>query len=230
MRPPRLGKSAAGGTLSVHTPVNEAMTDSQSHPAMPPLAACHCCGRVHRLPPIPARSVARCVRCDAVIRHAAHPRANARCAALATTALILYPFALTLPVMRIERLGHASEASIWSGMVGLLAEGHLFVGSIVLLFSIVAPVAKLVALFMLCAGRRTLAANDRARTYHMIEFIGRWGMVDVLLVAIVVAAVKLGDLVEVTPGPGVVAFGAVVLLSLFASAAFDPHAIWEEDR
>lgn len=55
-------------------------------------------------------------------------------------------------------------------------------------------------------------------------------MVDVLLVAVLVAMVKLGDLVEVTPGPGVAAFTAVVLLSLIASALFDPHAIWEDDQ
>ncbi len=196
---------------------------------MQPLAACHCCGRVHRLPDIPAGSLAHCVRCDAVIRHAGHPRSSARTAAFASAALIVYPFALTWPVMRIERLGHASDASIWSGMVGLLGEGHVFVGLVVLLFSIVAPVSKLVALFALCAGRRTLEAHERALTYRGIEFIGRWGMVDVLLVAVVVAAVKLGDLVEVTPGPGVVAFGVVVMLSLIASMVFDPHAIWEGD-
>ncbi len=196
---------------------------------MLPLGACHCCGRVHRIPPVPMGSAVHCVRCDAVIRHAGHPRATARTAALASAALIIYPLALSLPVMRIERLGHTSDASIWSGMVGLLAEGHLFVGGIVLLFSIVAPVAKLIALFVLCAGSRGLQARHRARTYRLVEFIGRWGMVDVLLVAVVVAAVKLGDLVQVTPGPGVVAFGSVVLLSLLASAAFDPHAIWETD-
>jgi paraquat-inducible protein A len=63
----------------------------------------------------------------------------------------------------------------------------------------------------------------------MVEFLGRWGMVDVLLVAVLVAVVKLGDLVTVTPGPGVLAFGSVVVLSLLASAAFDPHALWEPD-
>jgi paraquat-inducible protein A len=196
---------------------------------MLPLGACHCCGRVHQIPPVSAGSVVRCVRCDAVIRHAGHPRSAARTAALASAALIIYPLALSLPVMRIERLGHVSDASIWSGMIGLLAEGHLFVGGIVLLFSIITPVAKLIALFVLCAGSRGLQARHRARTYRLVEFIGRWGMVDVLLVAVVVATVKLGDLVQVTPGPGVVAFGSVVLLSLLASAVFDPHAIWETD-
>ncbi|MBO6739565.1 MAG: paraquat-inducible protein A [Phycisphaerales bacterium] len=157
-----------------------------------------------------------------------HPRSTNRAAALAVAALLLYPLALWLPVMQIERLGHESHASIWSGTVALLAEGHLFVGLAVLLFSVVAPIGKLALIFGLCVGQGLIARQDQARAYRLIEIIGRWGMVDVLLVAILVAVVKLGDLVEVTPGPGVMIFGVVVILSLLASAAFDPHAIWEE--
>lgn len=193
------------------------------------LGACHCCGLVHRVPPLDARSIAVCTRCTATIRHGVHPRSVHRAAALATAALVLYPLALWLPVMEIQRLGHESHASIWSGTVALLAEGHLFVGLAVLLFSIIAPVTKLGLIFALCIGQRFIASRHRARAYRLIEFIGRWGMVDVLLVALLVAIVKLGDLVEVTPGMGVIVFGTVVILSLLASAAFDPHAIWEED-
>ncbi len=192
------------------------------------LGACHCCGLVHQIPLIGNRSVACCTRCHAVIRHGVHPRSTNRAAALAVAALLLYPLALWLPVMQIERLGHESHASIWSGTVALLAEGHLFVGLAVLLFSVVAPIGKLALIFGLCVGQGLIARQDRARAYRLIEIIGRWGMVDVLLVAILVAVVKLGDLVKVTPGPGVMIFGVVVILSLLASAAFDPHAIWEE--
>lgn len=200
---------------------------SQTHPTQH-LGACHCCGLVHQLPVIGNRSVACCTRCHAIIKHGVHPRSTNRAAALAFAALLLYPLALWLPVMQIERLGHQSDASIWSGTIALLAEGHLFVGLAVLLFSVIAPIGKLVLIFALCIGQGLIARNDRARAYRLIELIGRWGMVDVLLVAILVAVVKLGDLVEVTPGPGVVIFGVVVILSLLASAAFDPHAIWEE--
>jgi paraquat-inducible protein A len=199
------------------------------HPAKP-FAACHHCGLVHRLPAVPRRHEACCTRCAGVIRHEPHPRARARTAALALAALVIYPVALTLPVMTITRLGHAETASIWTGMVGLLAEGHWFVGLAVLFFSVVAPVAKLGALFALCAGPGAMGARHRARTHRIVEFIGRWGMVDVLLVAVLVAVVKLGDLVTVQPGPGVAAFGAVVVLSLLASAAFDPRGIWEDRR
>lgn len=150
-------------------------------------------------------------------------------AAISLAALIVYPLALSLPVMRIERLGHEHASSIWGGMVDLLADGQWFVGLAILLFSIVTPISKLGAMFVLCSGERLLAPSHRAVTYRVVEFLGRWGMADVLLVAIVVAMVKLGDIVRVTPGVGVVAFGAVVVLSLLASAAFDPHAIWERD-
>jgi uncharacterized paraquat-inducible protein A len=192
------------------------------------LGACHCCGLVHQIPPVGSRSVACCTRCQSVIKHGVHPRSINRASALALAALFLYPLALWLPVMQIERLGYESHASIWSGTIALIAEGHLFVGLAVLLFSVIAPIGKLALIFALCTGQKRIARRDRARAYRLIELIGRWGMVDVLLVAILVAVVKLGDLVEVTPGPGVVLFGAVVILSLLASAAFDPHAIWEE--
>jgi paraquat-inducible protein A len=194
------------------------------------LGACHCCGLVHRIGSVDARHLACCVRCNSVIRHGVHPRSISRTAALALSALILYPMALMLPVMEIERFGQVSEASIWSGMVGLLAEGHLFVGVAILVFSVIAPIGKLGLLLALCTGQRRFSRHHRARAYRLIEFIGRWGMVDVLLVAVLVAVVKLGDLVTVTPGPGVVLFGAVVILSLIASSMFDPHAIWEEQH
>lgn len=185
---------------------------------------------MHRVPPVPAGSNAVCTRCRSVIRHGTHPRALSRAGAFAAAALVLYAPALTLPVMTIAQLGHERATSIWGGMVGLLGAGHWAVGGAVLLFSVVAPVLKLGALVALCLGRRAMGRRPRAATYRLVEFVGRWGMADVLLVAVVVAAAKLGDLVEVTPGPGVVAFGAVVVLSMLSSLSFDPHAIWEDER
>jgi len=192
------------------------------------LRACHCCGMVHSIPVVGAKSVACCVRCRSVIRAGVHPRSVSRAAAFALAALVLYPLALFLPVMQIERFGYVSDASIWSGMVGLLGEGHWFIGMVVLLFSVIAPLGKLGLLFVLCVGRRHVPSRDRARAYKLVEFIGKWGMVDVLLVAVLVAVVKLGDVVTVTPGLGVMVFGAVVILSLIASSVFEPEAIWEE--
>jgi paraquat-inducible protein A len=162
------------------------------------------------------------------MRSSSHPRAAQRAAALSMAALVLYPLAMLLPVIEIEQMGHMQSTTIWSGVVSLLSGGQWVVGVIVLVCSVVAPVLKLVAMFALSAGDILLHRKHRAATYRLVEWIGRWGMVDVLLVALLVAAVKLGDWVEVHPGPGVIAFAGVVILSLMASAVFDPHAIWED--
>lgn len=153
----------------------------------------------------------------------------ARAAAFSLAALILYLPAMTLPIMEIERLGQHQSATIWSGAVDLMAHGAWFVALVVLICSILIPLIKIGAMFLLCAGDVFLHRRHRAITYRVLEWIGRWGMVDVLLVALLVAAVKLGSWFEVKPGPGVAAFAGVVLFSLLASAVFDPEAIWEDD-
>ena len=135
---------------------------------------------------------------------------------------------MSLPVLEVTRLGHVHDATIWSGVVALLAEGQVFVGVIVLFASVVAPILKLLTMLVLCVPLRT-GRSHRAMAYRLVEWIGRWGMLDVLLVAVLVAVVKLGDVVRVQPGLGLAAFAGVVVLSLLASAVFDPHSIWEED-
>jgi paraquat-inducible protein A len=148
--------------------------------------------------------------------------------ALASAALVLYPAAMVLPVLEIERLGHRSAATIWSGALELLREGSVAVGVIVLVCSIIIPAFKLIGILLLCTRLEWFERRHRAATYHAVEWLGRWGMVDVLLVAVLVAAVKLGSWVQVSPGPGSAAFAAVVVLSMLASAVFDPAQIWEE--
>lgn len=133
-------------------------------------------------------------------------------------------------MMQIERLGQSHAASLWTGTIELISDGQLFVGIVVLVCSIIAPAIKITAMLVLCSGDMVLRQRHRAVTYRVVEWIGRWGMLDVLLVAILVAAVKLGDWVQVNPEPGAAAFAGVVVFSLLSSAAFDPHAIWENDK
>jgi paraquat-inducible protein A len=179
---------------------------------------------------VPARHRAACTRCGGTIRTGGHPRAPARAAALATAALLLYPAAMGLPIMTLTRMGHEHETTVWSGMVSLLAEGQMAVGLVVLFCSVVAPVVKLGAILALSAGELVLPRRHRGPTYRLVEFLGRWGMLDVVLIALLVASVKLGDVVRVHAGPGIAAFAGVVVLSLLASAAFDPQTIWDPGR
>lgn len=194
------------------------------------LKACHCCGLVQSVGPVPAGHRAVCVRCRATLaRPGRSRRSNRVTAALATAALILWPLAISLPIMTITRFGHRTAASIWTGSWSLVSSGEVFVGGVVLVCSIFLPLGKLLGLFAITAGPGWLSRGRRALWYRWIEWTGRWGMLDVLLLALLVAWVKVGDLVEVTPGPAALAFTLVVGLSLLASAAFDPHALWEED-
>ncbi len=195
----------------------------------PSLISCPHCGLVQTVPPTPAGMRACCGRCEATIRGLTRrARANSRTAAITTAALILYPLAVTLPLIEIERFGHSSESSVLQGVTTLLSTGHLAVGIIVLLCSVILPLGKLAALLVLSAG--ALRHRHRAITYRLVEWTGRWGMLDVLLVAILVAVLKLGDFMTVSVGPGLLAFTACVTLSLVAAASFDPHSLWDTEQ
>ncbi|MEE2940577.1 MAG: paraquat-inducible protein A [Planctomycetota bacterium] len=196
------------------------------------LLACRCCGMVSRVVALAPHQVARCPRCRAGLPRPVHrggaSRVSARVTAVSLAALALFPSAVTLPIMRIEEMGHSSEASIWSGALALLRGGDLFVGSVVFLCSIAFPLLKLGGLIAITAGRRGLERGARRLSWRIVDLTGRWGMLDVLLVAVVVAWVKVGDLVDIQPGPAALSFTLVVLLSLVATALFDPHALWDE--
>jgi paraquat-inducible protein A len=149
-------------------------------------------------------------------------------ASLAISALLLYVPATTLPMLRIEQLGHRHEDSLLSGVAALFAQDYWLVGTVVLLFSVILPPLKLAALLVLASAPATSADRLRAALFRAVESLGRWGMLDVMLVAILVAYVKLGDLVSIEAGPGLLAFTLLVLLSLLASMSFNPHMMWNE--
>jgi paraquat-inducible protein A len=199
------------------------------------LVACPSCGLTQQLPaPAGAGDVAApprvrlcCARCGATLRSRGRDaRSNNRTAAVALAALILYPLAIGLPIIRIEQWGHRHESSVLDGIASLFAHGQLVIGAIVLLCSVVIPLAKLTGLLVLGSGWFAMRHRHRAMTYRLIELTGRWGMLDVLLVAVLITVLKLGDMVEVAPGPGAAAFTSCVVLSLLAAALFDPRGLW----
>lgn len=150
---------------------------------------------------------------------------RARVRAFSLAALILYPAAVGLPVIRVERFGHSHEVGIVGGGVDLLLGGEIALGVLILVCSVIVPLAKLAGLFAL-SSPFPIKPRTAGSLHRVLEISGRWGMLDVLLVAILAASVKLGDLVQITPGPGALAFGACVMLSLIAAACFDQRASW----
>lgn len=196
---------------------------------MSSLKACHCCGLIHRLPHIATNELASCTRCGMTIATDRDARQSAlRTAAAALGALILFFPAVLLPILRIDQLGHRHESSILGGTIELITHGDWFVGIVVLLFSVVFPFTKIVLLLEL-SWLSQIHRRHKALTYQVMEYAGKWSMMDVMLLAFMVMLVKLGDLVEFHFGPAVVAFVLCVAMSMIASICFDPHVIWEED-
>ena len=195
---------------------------------MSPLKACHCCGMIHEVDHLQDGQVGSCSRCQAVIHRAGSGALMAtRTAALALAAFILYFPAVLLPIIEVERLGHRHASSLLVGTIDLFQHGSWLVGLIVLLFSIVFPLGKLVLLLELSLFS-LLHRRHKATTYRLMEHAGRWSMMDVLLLAFLVMLIKLGSLVTFHFGPAIVAFVLCVILSMAASLCFDPHSIWED--
>ena len=194
---------------------------------MSDLRACHCCGLIHRLPELASGESAWCTRCQTRIgRRLGGTVSASRTAAAAMGAFFLFWPAVLLPILKIEQLGHRHESSILSGTIDLIREGNWFVGGVVLLFSIVFPLLKIILLLEL-SFLGLLHRRHKAITYRLMEHLGKWSMMDVMLLAFLVMLVKLGSLVEFHLGPAVWAFVLCVAMNMLASLSFDAHAIWE---
>ena len=208
------------------------MTDSAGHAQ--DLCGCLRCGQVAEIRGGPSADVVhRCPTCHARLHIGNGGRdelVRQRTAALALAALLLYPAAVTLPVLRVRQLGHAHETGVLGGIADLIADGSLVLGLLVLVCSVLIPLVKLLGLLLLSTRRIQVSARYRGRLWGLIEWTGRWGMLDVLLVAAVVAMVKIGEVVDIQPGPGVVLFATVVILSLASAMVFDPRAMLIRQR
>jgi paraquat-inducible protein A len=193
-----------------------------------PVHPCETCGLAQRIDNLTAGSVAECIRCGTpMVRE---PLGGIEVtAALTLAALVLYVPANIYPILAMSMYGTYTEATVWDGVVQLMSHGEYFIGIVVFLASIVVPLLKLMGLFFLVVtvkwgyGRRF---RGRTQIYKFIDYIGPWAMLDVFLVAILVALVKMGDIGKMIPGPGLIAFTAVVVLTILASQSFDPKLIW----
>jgi paraquat-inducible protein A len=191
---------------------------------------CTCCGLLQRLPDMPATRRCACARCGSrLARPSGVRRHRQRTTALALAALLLYPPAVGLPLLQVQQFGYVVHTSVLDGVASLFAAGDFIIGTVVLLCSVILPLGKLLAMLLMVTGTTWLRLRHRALTWRVIEWTGRWGMLDVLAVAVLVAALKLGHSLQVTAGPGALAFVGVVVLSLCASASFDIHDLWEPD-
>ena len=170
-----------------------------------------------------------CPRCGATL-HIRKPDAMRRTTALVITGFLLYVPANVIPVLTTVRLGRADENTIMSGVLELVHNDLWPLAIIVFSASIILPLLKLCGLtWMLLATRlrsRALLVG-RTRFYRMIDLVGRWSNIDVFAVSVLIAALRFGALTEVHAGNGLVAFAAVVIITMVATNSFDTRLMWD---
>lgn len=196
--------------------------------AHPDVLSCNTCGLRQLVEPVPPGRIAECARCGGLLAAGARGSLHAT-AAFAVAALILYLPANLYPIMRMHFYGAYSESTVWDGVVSLAQHNQWFVAAVVFLASIAIPLLKLsVLLYLVLSTRIGLGRRlrERTRIFRFVDVIGPWAMLDVFLLAVLVALVKLGTIATILPGPGLVAFASVVVFTMLASASFDPKLIW----
>lgn len=171
----------------------------------------------------------KCPRCANTL-HVRKPDALRRTTALVVTGFLLYVPANVIPVLTTVRLGRADENTILSGVLELVRNDLWPLAVIVFSASIILPLLKLCGLtWMLIAThlRSTRMLVGRTRFYRMIDLVGRWSNIDLFAVAVLIAALRFGALTEVHAGSGMVAFAAVVIITMVATTAFDTRLMWD---
>ena len=189
------------------------------------LLNCPTCALVSRS----SASRPHCPRCGTAL-HFRQRASIARAWALVIAAMAVYVPANTLTIMSTSSLYGSQTDTIMSGVVFLWNDGAWYLAVIVFVASIAVPLAKMLGLVVLLLSvqlgweGRVL---ERARLYRALEAVGRWSMLDIFVIALLTTVVQLSALGDVKPGPGALAFGAVVVLTMAATRSFDPRLLWD---
>lgn len=190
---------------------------------------CHGCRLLVRRPSADGQMLVRCPRCGTRL-HLRKPNSIARTWALLIAAMIFYIPANLLPVTITTYLGSTQPDTIMSGVIFFMQTGSWGIALIIFVASIVVPIAKLIVLIGLLVSvqrRSHWRPAERTRLYRITELVGRWSMLDVFVVTVLVALVRLGYLTTIEAGSGVVYFAAVVVITMIAAMTFDPRLIWD---
>jgi len=153
-----------------------------------------------------------------------------RTLALLITACILYIPANVYPIMLTDQLGSTEPSTIMGGVILLIKLGSVPVAAVIFIFSVMVPSGKFMAMYYLVwtahKGSK-ISPRQRSMMYRITEFIGKWSMVDVFVVAILVALVHLGGVLVIRPGIAALAFAGVVIVTMIAAESFDSRLMWD---
>ena len=191
--------------------------------------SCHSCHLLCRIDYSKIGESLVCPRCGSTM-HQRKPNSLKRTWALVLAAFIFYIPANLLPITVVISLGKAQADTIMSGVIYFIHSGMWPIALVIFVASVLVPMLKLIILtYLLISVHRKSAwrPKDRTRLYRITEAVGRWSMVDIYVVTILVALVNLGNLATIQAGPGAGFFAAVVVITMFAAMSFDPRLIWD---
>ena len=190
------------------------------------LIACRFCGRVHPV------GLDHCDRCGGVL-NSRDPAGLQKVWALLIAGMIAFIPANIFPMLRTKTLLEESESTIIGGVVELLGHQNYGIAAVVFVASIVIPIGKFLAIMYLAISvrrRSVLNMHQRHKLYDVVEFIGRWSMIDVFVVAILSSLVQLNSLATINPGIAAVSFALSVIFTMLAAQSFDSRLIWDAHR
>lgn len=187
------------------------------------------CSRCLTITPV---SNKRCRVCNKKL-HVRHPKSVQRTLALVFTAMIFYIPANLYPIMTTTLLGYKEGSTILGGVVLFFQMGSYFVASVIFIASVIIPIAKMMAILWLCysvISKRNIKQAELTKLYQITEFIGKWSMIDVFVVAILVALVQITGIMAIDPGVAATAFATVVIFTMLSAQQFDIRLIWDNVR
>jgi len=187
------------------------------------LANCEVCGKLSDA------SFSYCPRCHTHLE-LRKPDSIQRVLALTIAACVFFIPANLLPITITFSLGQELDSTIIGGVLYLWKEGSYPVAAVIFIASVIVPTSKIIALFYLCWAAKNKHLKNRGdytKLYRIVEIIGRWSMVDVFVVAILVALIQLGGVLAFAPGAAALALAGVVILTMFAAFSYDPRLIWD---
>jgi paraquat-inducible protein A len=186
-------------------------------------AVCHTCLALN------AVDTSECSRCGGSI-HARIPNSIQRTLAYLIAAVILYVPANLFPIMTTEQFGQPLDSTIIGGVILLWNMGSYPIALVIFIASVLVPIGKIFALATLCwtvTHQHRTSQRQRTSLYRITELIGKWSMVDVFVVAILVALIQITGIIVIRPGSAALAFAVMVILTMLSAINFDPRLIWD---
>ena len=171
----------------------------------------------------------RCANCNTAV-HSRNKNSLQVTVALLITSIILYIPANVLPIMYTNYLGAKVANTIVGGVITLWAQGSYPIAIVIFVASVVVPIGKIIALGWLCFSVKFNKVRSHQRShdlFRLTEFIGKWSMVDIFVVTVLVALIQMGNFMSIYPGEAAIAFGSLVITTMLAAFAFDSRLIWE---